>query len=205
MYPLSVFSVPSTHAGRMSDFEQLFGLQLLAIVAVAVIAAAAALAVRHQEPWTTYRLAPAATCLTLGSGLAIAIATLTPRGDATSPGRIELMPLHTLRFYRFVHFYPGARDDLLFYVIGNIALFVPLGFFLYLAVRRRFALVVLGCGLTSVGVEILQLPIWSRSTDVDDVLTNSAGGFLGALVALVIVGHWSTSGDENRALCRPQL
>jgi VanZ family protein len=175
----------------MSDFERLFGLQLIAILLVATIALAAALAVRHQRPWTRFRLAPAATCLALGSGLAIAIATLTPRGDATSPGRIELMPLHTLRFYRFAdNFGPYSgrvQSDLLVYVVGNIALFVPLGFFLYLAVRRRFALVVLAGALTSVAVEILQLPIWSRSTDIDDVLTNATGGFLGALAAVLVL------------------
>jgi len=167
----------------MSDFERLFGLQLIAILLVATIALAAALAVRHQRPWTRFRLAPAATCLALGSGLGVAI--------ATSPGRIELMPLHTLRFYRFAdNFGPYSgrvQSDLLVYVVGNIALFVPLGFFLYLAVRRRFALVVLAGALTSVAVEILQLPIWSRSTDIDDVLTNATGGFLGALAAVLVL------------------
>ena len=173
----------------------------MAILLVVAIALAAALAVRHQRPWTRFRLVPAATCLAVGSGLAIAIATLTPRGDATSPGRIELMPLHTLRFYRFAdNFGPYSgrvQSDLLVYVVGNVALFVPLGFFLYLAVRRRFALVVLACGLTSVAVEILQLPIWSRSTDIDDVLTNTAGGFLGALAAAVVLQLFRQSSDEE--------
>jgi glycopeptide antibiotics resistance protein len=43
------------------------------------------------------------------------------------------------------------------------------------------------CALGSISVEILQLPVWSRSTDIDDVLTNTLGGLLGALAGVVVL------------------
>ncbi len=55
-------------------------------------------------------------------------------------------------------------------------MFIPLGFFLYLALRRRMLLCAALATLVSIGVEILQLPIYSRATDVDDVITNGLGG-----------------------------
>jgi hypothetical protein len=164
----------------LSDFARFYGIQLVVIAVIVMVSLVAALVLRH-DGWWPGGLEPASTCLAVGSVLAILTGTLTRRGNARSSGKVQLEPLHTLRIYRYDH------SDLLFYLIGNIALFIPLGFFLYLALRRRFAAVVMICGLTSVGVEILQLPIWSRSSDVDDVLTNTFGGFVGALAGLVVL------------------
>jgi glycopeptide antibiotics resistance protein len=64
---------------------------------------------------------------------------------------------------------------------------VPLALFLHLALRRSVWLTIALGVLASVTVEILQLPIWSRSTDVDDVLLNSLGVLVGAALAAAVL------------------
>jgi len=73
---------------------------------------------------------------------------------------------------------PEARQ-----VLGNVVLFVPLGFLLPLAVRtfaRAWATLVVAAGL-SLLIEIAQAILPSHSTDVDDVILNTAGAALGFL------------------------
>lgn len=71
---------------------------------------------------------------------------------------------------------------------GNIGLFVPFGFFLYLILRARRSRfprleVVLFTGLTSLGIEVIQWTFAVGYTDVDDLLFNTIGGALGAAIA----------------------
>lgn len=157
-----------------------FGGQILMIAAVVVAALAAALAVRRRSNWV-FGLNPAATCLALGSLVAIGISTLTPRTNAWVGGTVQLIPLHTLRGY--LH----RPIDLLIYAGGNVALFVPLGLFVYLALGRWVWRSTAACALISVCVELLQLHIWSRSSDVDDVISNTLGGLLGALAGYAVL------------------
>lgn len=163
-------------------FERGYGAQLPWIALVAVAAVLAAVAVRRTRPGPLGIHWPAA-CLALGSGLGIAVATLTPRGFAWTPGSVRLVPFATIRAY-VDH---GGVESLVIYVLGNVALFVPLGLFLHLALRRSVGLTVLLGALVSLGVEILQLPIWSRSSDVDDVILNTAGAAVGAAVAWLVL------------------
>jgi hypothetical protein len=181
----------------LSDFARFYGMQLVVISVIVMISLVAALVLRH-DGWWPRGLEPASTCLAVGSVLAILTGTLTRRANARSSGKVQLVPLRTLRGYRYDH------SDLLFYLVGNIALFVPLGFFLYLALRGRFARVVAITGLVSIGVEILQVPIWSRSSDVDDVLTNTIGGFLGALAGLVLLRLIRNRRPQQQPPDRPQ-
>lgn len=72
--------------------------------------------------------------------------------------------------------------------LGNMALFMPLGFFLYLVLRSRssrFPLieVTLFAALTSLAIEVLQWGFAVGYTDVDDLLFNTIGGVLGGLIA----------------------
>jgi hypothetical protein len=164
-------------------FERGFGAQLPWIVLVGAAAVLAAVAVRRSRPGPLGIHWPAA-CLAVGAGLGIAVATLTPRGFAWSPGYVQLVPLRTIAGY--FDGYDTAATVVL-YVFGNVALFVPLGLFLHLALRRSVALAAALGMLASVTVEILQLPIWSRSTDVDDVILNTAGAVLGALVGAAVL------------------
>ena len=74
----------------------------------------------------------------------------------------------------------------MFNVIGNIALFVPLGWLLALIVRRRRLLVaaIAGFGL-SAAIEVVQSLI-GRVADIDDVILNGSGAVIGAGVAILI-------------------
>jgi hypothetical protein len=163
-----------------------YTVQMIEISLIVVLAVAAAIAVRNRPRWR-YGLEPPATCLAIGSLLAILVSTVSRRGDSREPGTIQLVPLRTLSSYRYDH------SDLLIYVIGNVALFVPLGFFLYLALRRWLLVTTLVTAMVSVGVEILQIPIWTRSSDIDDVLTNTAGGFIGALAGVAALRLYRTA------------
>ncbi|MGP6174169.1 VanZ family protein [Corynebacterium sp. A21] len=71
--------------------------------------------------------------------------------------------------------------------LGNIALFLPLGFLLYLLLFHRLRYPILGTFLigaaTSLGIEIAQFIFAAGYSDVDDLLTNSLGALFGAWVA----------------------
>jgi glycopeptide antibiotics resistance protein len=76
-------------------------------------------------------------------------------------------------------------------IIGNVAVFVPLG--LALAglwpgspARRALGRAILGGGSLSMSIELLQLLIPSRATDIDDVIFNSTGALLGGLLYLAV-------------------
>jgi len=79
----------------------------------------------------------------------------------------------------------GSR---LFYrnVIGNIALFIPFGFFtsFYLKLeKKRFVLFL--TMLVSFVIEFIQLNI-GRAFDVDDIILNVVGGFIGYLIYRIL-------------------
>jgi glycopeptide antibiotics resistance protein len=91
----------------------------------------------------------------------------------------------------------SARTYLTVDLLGNIAAFVPLGVALAIATfpsrpagrsvrrfRARWWLRILVAGfLLSLGIELIQLAIPSRATDVDDVILNTLGTAVGAILA----------------------
>lgn len=77
----------------------------------------------------------------------------------------------------------------LFDYLGNLAFFVPFGVLVYmlLADARRPLLWATGCGLVfSLGVETAQYVFALGYTDIDDVIMNTLGALLGALVARLL-------------------
>ncbi|HAV78333.1 MAG TPA: hypothetical protein DCX53_13380 [Anaerolineae bacterium] len=65
-------------------------------------------------------------------------------------------------------------------VISNIILFVPLGFFYRLSSRERGA-VLLGAAI-SIGIETIQMFMPARTPSIIDILTNTLGAGLGAIL-----------------------
>lgn len=117
--------------------------------------------------------------MVLGSLLLVAAVTLVGRPGAGSSG-VSLVPGRTLSMYLEAE----SPWQLVVFGFGNVLLFVPLGISLFLALGHRVgAATVLG-GAISVLVEVAQLEVGARSTDVDDVLLNTAGAFFGAVLAL---------------------
>jgi glycopeptide antibiotics resistance protein len=71
-------------------------------------------------------------------------------------------------------------------VLGNILLFIPFGFFVsFILKTKKPTYIIIVTFITSLVIEFTQLLI-GRTFDVDDVLLNIIGGFLGYLVYLVI-------------------
>ncbi|WP_367281276.1 VanZ family protein [Demequina lignilytica] len=77
-------------------------------------------------------------------------------------------------------------------LIGNLAMFAPLGAVLVALMRRltvvlRVMVATVVSGMLSAAIEIAQLAL-GRVADIDDVLLNTLGAFGGAVVAAVVIG-----------------
>ena len=85
--------------------------------------------------------------------------------------------------------YPDMRD-ILINVIGNTAMFIPLGIVwpsAYKGLDTHWKTISAGIGV-SFCIEILQLPFYDRVSDIDDLLLNSLGFIMGYLLYLFIKG-----------------
>jgi len=104
---------------------------------------------------------------------------------------INLVPVrHTLAQFKAImdsgreHFLKNA----LLNILGNVLLFVPLGFFLPVLVKffRSFVLVFFTAFFISIGIEIIQYASsrWGiyRSSDIDDIILNTLGGMIGYFI-----------------------
>ena len=78
-----------------------------------------------------------------------------------------------------VNLIPFSQGDSLFNIVGNIVMFVPFGFLAALLWRgwRWWKSLLVGF-CTSVSIEFIQFFI-GRSTDIDDVILNTAGAAVG--------------------------
>lgn len=72
-------------------------------------------------------------------------------------------------------------------IVGNVLAFAPFGFMLPLLNQRyrNFFLTIFTSILFSLGVETVQLVLKVGIFDVDDIMMNTAGGFIGYLAYLV--------------------
>lgn len=141
----------------------------------------------------------------LVAGLAVAwVLSMTLRPDST-PNTINLVPLreHARAVVCLLDNCPDAARATRFLFIdvaGNVVVFVPIGLALAgalggLANRRRLWMAIALCTALSIGIELFQLTIPSRATDVDDVLFNTVGAALGALF-IVFSQHWLNHNGE---------
>jgi glycopeptide antibiotics resistance protein len=95
--------------------------------------------------------------------------------------RINLLPFVYLMDYEI-------RREALINVIGNTAMFIPLGIvwpavFPQLNTHGKRIAAGFGCSLV---IEILQLPFFERYTDLDDLILNTAGFLLGYGIWLLV-------------------
>jgi len=82
-------------------------------------------------------------------------------------------------------YYSSAFQYLIIDLVGNIVVFIPLGFGLAGIFHPKRIPVTLILGLIggfifSLTIELIQLAIPSRTTDIDDLIFNSLGGLIGA-------------------------
>ena len=82
--------------------------------------------------------------------------------------------------------YPEMRE-ILINVIGNTAMFIPLGIVwpsVYKGLDTHWKAISAGIGV-SLCIEIFQLPFYERVSDIDDLLLNSLGFIIGYLLYLL--------------------
>ncbi len=105
-------------------------------------------------------------------------------GPAGPGGRnYNLIPFRSI--YRIATFSPTIMDPIRI-LIGNVILFIPLGFLLPLIwrkMRKQVKVVMLGF-LFSFSIEIIQFMFTHRVADVDDVFLNSLGTWKGYIDVL---------------------
>lgn len=117
----------------------------------------------------------------------LASQTIIPRYGPVNYMNINLVP-----FNKFTEIRESAQRGIFSYivneVIGNIALFVPIGFLLPLLWKRfeKIWAVLICCLSISLAIEIIQLGISLRATDVDDLILNTLGGIIGYLAYALI-------------------
>ena len=71
--------------------------------------------------------------------------------------------------------------------MGNIAIFIPMGVYLPLLIRRKSIFVNTVCvALISAVVEVLQYIFAVGSADIDDVILNTVGGLIGVSLFRVL-------------------
>ena len=67
-------------------------------------------------------------------------------------------------------------------VIGNIVLFIPFGFFMYIKFEKNKTKALLTVFIMTLGVEFIQGFIPYRFCDIDDIILNTFGGYLGIII-----------------------
>ena len=75
-------------------------------------------------------------------------------------------------------------DGWLINIIGNVTMFIPVGIVWPICFKRLTTLkktVLFGAGFPLL-IEISQIPLYDRCSDVDDLILNTTGIFLGALI-----------------------
>ncbi len=111
--------------------------------------------------------------------------------------RYNLRPFEEIR--RFYQYRSVVGNRVFLYnVVGNIMVFVPMGFFVPLVFRRynNGFFVTLLCAELSLAIEITQLLTKVGSFDVDDLLLNTLGGLLGHLLFIITVGRRRKKGGR---------
>lgn len=143
-----------------------------------------------------YRLTSVLLIATL---LTILLLTLLPDAHPSGNGmnRIKWIPFNHLSGLSCVvdgcNLSPIKIRSQLLDLFGNIALFIPFGLFFYLAIAARYPTRisperVLWAGLLfSSLIELAQLGIPTRTPDIDDVIFNCTGTWLGVRVAVVLL------------------
>jgi glycopeptide antibiotics resistance protein len=115
--------------------------------------------------------------LLIGAVLVVLSATLV--GSSIPGGRVNLIPGVSILALN-----QDDKRNAVENVLGNILLFLPLGFFGVLVVRRGLGEVTGAACALSVCIEATQWVLGDRWADIDDVLLNTFGAFVGAVAAL---------------------
>lgn len=102
--------------------------------------------------------------------------------SAVFPFKLNLIPFVHISEY-------DSKKELLLNLIGNTAMFIPTGVILPIIYKKLNTFwKVIGVGaLISLCIEIMQLPFFERTSDVDDLLLNTLGVAIGCLVYKLVL------------------
>lgn len=98
---------------------------------------------------------------------------------------INLIPFASVADYLFSGS-AGTKRFAFANLAGNVLLFIPLGAYLALLTRMTVARTMLVVASVSVAVEIIQGVFALGASDIDDVILNCLGGFLGILLFVLL-------------------
>lgn len=133
-------------------------------------------------------LAPSSRLLVAGTGLSLAAVlgvTVVPTGGwrqfALTPGALDSIVANLRPQAGDLTAWAYASDG-----PPNVALFVPLGFFLALLLRRPLAAAVVAVAL-SLAIECYQAALTTRVGAFADVVANGLGALAGAAVAALLL------------------
>ena len=76
-------------------------------------------------------------------------------------------------------------------VIGNIVLFIPFGFFIYIKFEKNKTKTLLAVFIMTLGVEFIQGFIPYRFCDIDDIILNTFGGYLGIIIYNILFSKFN--------------
>ena len=93
---------------------------------------------------------------------------------------INLIPFKTI----LILLSSGSIIDILANIFGNTILFTPLGFFSYFIYKGNKYKALKLCLLGTIFAETIQLILPARLTDIDDVILNFLGGYIGVILAI---------------------
>ena len=94
--------------------------------------------------------------------------------------KINLIPFIHLKNY-------NINDEIILNLVGNYLMFLPIGIVwpsVFKRLNTPLKVILSGIGF-SLLIEILQLPFYSRVTDIDDFVLNSAGYITGYVIYLI--------------------
>ena len=102
--------------------------------------------------------------------------------------RERILPLW-LNLIPFIYLfdYPTVKEALL-NLVGNIAMFIPLGVvwpLVFPELSTHGKAIAAGVGI-SLTIEVLQLPFFDRASDIDDLILNSLGFLIGYGIYLLV-------------------
>ena len=86
-------------------------------------------------------------------------------------------------------------DGSILNLIGNISMFIPVGFSLPFCFQKLDSIkkVVFVGIIISLFIEISQLVLYERSTDIDDLILNTIGVFIGTFFYFLIFNKKNTN------------
>jgi len=125
-----------------------------------------------------------------------AVLLLTWKGKKALQGIAKLL---LVEYVFLIYCSTYSRHDLIVENIMNVVVFIPVGILLFITQKKSVSqlkawIIAIVSGLAlSVGVESLQLIFKKGFAEVDDLMHNTLGCFIGCTLCLIIVKTWSYS------------